>query len=189
MADDVVANVNGLLDVVGLSLGGMVAQHLGLRHPARVRSLLLACTTAHPSPSTMLQRARDVDEVGIHGVLQETLGRWFTVTALRDNSHPGVAYVRRRLLQDNPETFADSWRAMARHDLIYDISRFLVPVTLIAGDQDVSTPVGVLKQLADRIPNSRLEVMSGPHMLPLECPEQFAASIASHLNWVSSAVQ
>lgn len=171
----------GPADLVGLSLGSMVAQHVAVERPELVRSLVLACGGMSAHPDVMRDRAETTRRLGMSGVLESTLERWFTAAALGKDDHPGVAYVRRRLLSDSADAFADYWAAMAAHDLTEDIKRIGVPVTVIAGADDVSVPVPAMREVADRIPGSRFEVMDGPHMLPLEDPDGFARLVREHL--------
>src|SRR5262245_27717392 len=90
LADEVVDTFPGLLDLVGVSMGSMVAQNTALRHPGRVRSLLLACTGAAVDREAMLRRAAEVEEKGMAGVLDETLRRWFPEAVLATSpDHPG----------------------------------------------------------------------------------------------------
>jgi pimeloyl-ACP methyl ester carboxylesterase len=65
LADDVCARVAGPLDVVGLSMGGMVAMHIALRHAHRIRSLILGCTSAKVQPQVMLDRATAAETKGM----------------------------------------------------------------------------------------------------------------------------
>jgi len=185
IADDVCTRVSGPLDVVGLSMGGMVAMHLALRHPARVRSLVLACTSARPPAELMLERARAAEASGMKGVLASTLGRWFSPSALARLHDPGVEYARRCLLADDARIFAAYWRAIALHDVEAQLRDIHVPVTVIAGSVDVSAPVTSLEAVANKIPTSRFEVLRGPHMLQLEEPERFAAAVHDHLHWLA----
>lgn len=184
LADEVAASYGGPLEVVGVSLGGMVAQHLALRHPQRVRSLLVACTGASTDPATMAQRAADAEAVGMAGVLDTTLERWFTPPALAMHpAHPGVAYARRTLLALRPACFADCWRAMAGHDVVARLGEIAVPTTCLAGSGDSGSPLSRTREISERVPGARLVVLDGPHMMHLERPAEFAAALSEHLRW------
>jgi pimeloyl-ACP methyl ester carboxylesterase len=178
----------GDLDVVGVSLGGMVGQHLVVRHPARVRSLLVACTGAAADPEVMAKRAAEVEEGGMAAVLESTLERWFTPTALALHpEHPGVAHARRALLALDPGSFADGWRAIGGHDARERLPEVRARVTCVAGSMDAASPVERTKDVADRIPGARFLVLEGPHIMHLERPDEFSAVVREHLRWVEGA--
>jgi pimeloyl-ACP methyl ester carboxylesterase len=173
-------------DIVGLSLGSMVAQHVAIRRPELVRSVVFACGSAAAGAEACLQRAEQTRDSGMEGVLVSTLERWFSPQALATEGHPGVAYARRRLLADDPATFAGYWEAMAEHDLTSSMETVRVPVTVIAATADAAVPVSVMADLADRIPGARLETIDGPHMVPLEDAAGFAALVTRHLERVAA---
>jgi 3-oxoadipate enol-lactonase len=183
LADEVAATDAGPLDLVGVSLGGMVSQHVTLRHPDRVRSLLVACTGAAADPATMAQRAADAERLGMAGVLDVTLERWFTPAARELSGHPGVAYARRTLLALAPVCFADGWRAIGGHDGVARLGEIAVPTTALAGSADSASPVERTRVIADAVPGARFVVLDGPHMMPLERPAEFGAAVAEHLRW------
>jgi pimeloyl-ACP methyl ester carboxylesterase len=189
VADGIALTIPGVLDVAGVSLGGVVAQHLALRHPARVRSLLLACCSAAVSPEAMLARAAEVEAAGMAGVVETTLARWFTPATLAAAADPAVAYARGRLEADDPAVFAAFWRALARHDTRERLGEITVPVTVLGGWEDLATPVERLLDLARRLPNGRTELLHGPHMLHLERPEEFAAAVGRHLAWAEAQAE
>lgn len=186
MADDVAARVAGPLDVVGLSMGGAVGQHLALRHPDRVRSLLVACTSAATNPAVMAERARAAREGGMATVTEPILARWFTPEAMAAPDHPGVSYARRRLLADSPDDFARGWEALGGHDVLTDLPTITCPTTVVAGTVDQSSSPDGLRLIAERIPHARLVTLRGPHMLQLEEPVAFSAVIREHLAWAAT---
>jgi 3-oxoadipate enol-lactonase len=184
LADEIAASYEGPLALAGVSLGGMVAQHLAVRHPQRVQSLLVACTGASAEAATMEQRAERALADGMPGVLEETLARWFTPAALAmDPEHPGVAYARRALLALEPACFADGWRAIAGHDIVARLGEIAVPTSCIAGSADAASPVSRTRELSERVPGARFVVLDGPHMMHLERPLEFAAALSEHLLW------
>lgn len=186
LADEVARAYDGPLDVAGCSMGGMVGQHLAIRHPDRVRSLLMACTGASASPATMEERAAAAETAGMEGVLDTTLERWFTPEALaRRPEHPGVAYARRTLLALDPGSFADGWRSIATHDARARLGEVRTPTTCVAADADAAASVARVREVADGIPGARLRVVAGPHMLPLERPGTFGDLLRDHLAWAT----
>lgn len=187
IADDVCARIPGQFDILGLSMGGMVAMHVALRHPNRVRSMVLACTSAAPTAAVMLERARAVEAEGMEAVLAGTLVRWFSSRALADPNHAGVAYARSRLLAADSRAFALCWRAMAVHNVTDRLGNIHIPVTVIAGDADAASPAASLRAMADGLPLSRFEIVPGPHMLPLEEPRRFVDAVGRHQRWVAGS--
>lgn len=188
-ADEVAALGDGSpLDLVGVSMGSMVAQHVAVRHPDRVRSLLLACTGGSADPAVALGRAGAAEAAGMAGVLEETLARWFTAAALAAGSgHPGVAYARATLLALDTASWAAGWRAIAGHDVLAALGAVTVPATCVAGRSDASAPLPRVRRLADAIPGARLEILDGPHMMHLENPAAFAAVLTAHLDRCASS--
>jgi pimeloyl-ACP methyl ester carboxylesterase len=181
LADEVAASYDGPLDVAGCSMGGMIALNVAVRHPGRVRSVLVACTGAAADPAVMEQRAADAEANGMAGVLEVTLARWFTPAALADDGHPGVAYARERLLALAPEAFADGWRAIGTHDVVAQLPQIGVPTTALAGSDDSASPVARSRLIADSVPGAHFVELEGPHMMPLERPDAFGAALADHL--------
>jgi 3-oxoadipate enol-lactonase len=186
LADHVAGLLDGPADVVGMSLGSMVAQHLALRRPELVRSLVLACGGMRTDPAVSRQRAENTRRVGMAGTLDETLRRWFTAEALADPDHPGVAYARRTLLADDAEVVADYWAAMAQHDVTEVLGAITAPTTCLGATADVSVPLAAMKAVADRIPLAWFREIPGPHIAVLEEPAAFAAAVDEHLQRVDA---
>ncbi len=188
LADEVADLYPGTLDVVGVSMGGMVAQHLALRHPDRVRSFVVACTGAAADPELMLGRAAEVEARGMAGVLESTLARWFTPAALvARRDHPGVAYATATLLNLDPASFADGWRAIATHDARPRLPEIRARVTCIGGTADAASPLARTQEIAERVPGARLVTLDGPHMMHLERPAELSAALREHLRWAEEA--
>ncbi|WP_051960867.1 alpha/beta fold hydrolase [Devosia riboflavina] len=173
-----------LATVAGLSCGGMVAQAVALRHPALVEKLVLCgCPATFPDqarPAIASRGERAVAD-GMQAVIEETLQRWFTPDFIANG---GAAPVAARLLADEPETWAATWRAISQLDHKAELSALNVPVLCIAGELDQAVPPVMVKALADCIAGAEYRTLPGaPHMMQLEQPaalvEQLRLFIAS----------
>jgi pimeloyl-ACP methyl ester carboxylesterase len=167
------------LDLVGLSLGGMVAVHAALRHPRRIRSLVVACAPAATPTEAMLERATTTELVGMRGMASSMISRWFTADTIETRSEL-IASTERRLLADDPTVIAHYWRLISTHDVRAHLRRISVPTTVIAGQADVSVPPAAARELSAGIPHSRFVELPGAHMLHLEEPRAFAEAVGRH---------
>jgi 3-oxoadipate enol-lactonase len=184
LADEIAARFQGALDLVGVSIGGTVAQYFALRHPDRVRSLLLACGS--PGGAARADRAEEINRLGMAGTVESTLRRWFTPAALAEPGHPGVSYARQRLLTDDPAGVAAIWAADRSLLTPEAVGTIQAPVTVLGGRQDQAATVPRVTGLFELLPNSRLEIISGPHMLQLERPLEFSDAVRRHLSWADA---
>lgn len=185
-AADALDQVPGEVDLVGVSFGGAVALTACLQWPERVRSLLLASSGLGGHRELLRQRATEVEAVGMAGVLQATLERWFTPELLLEPTHEAVTYVSQRLLANAPESFAASWRALAELDAAAEIDRIGVPVTVLHPESDPTGSALSRAEMASLFPRGRLISIPGPHMVHLERPEAFARAVADHLLWAAA---
>jgi 3-oxoadipate enol-lactonase len=187
LAGELAREVTGPADVVGVSMGGMVAQHLALRHPERVRSLVLANTTGRVPPPPPLARAALAEAGRMDELIGQTLDLWFSRALLEREPEPAaVGYARRQLETIDAQSFALSWRAIAGHSVLDELTAIRVPVTCVSGDEDQSTPVAMVRAIHERIGGSRMVELHGPHMLFLEQPHAFADAITEHLRAVGT---
>lgn len=168
--------------VVGLSVGGMVAQTLALDSPDVVSRLVLAgcpCTLPAEARPVLAARGDRAVEAGMAAIVSETLERWFTPGFLGRGE---VEAVRDRLLRDDPSGWNNVWKAISRLDTSARLHEIGVPTLCLAGELDAAAPPAALAGIARRIHGARLVVLEGaPHMMQVECPDAFAATVGGFL--------
>jgi pimeloyl-ACP methyl ester carboxylesterase len=183
MAADALALADALeLDtfhLLGVSMGGAIAQELACRAPARVRTLTLAVTFAGGGAW-----ARKLSEVWGSRVQKITREEHVDDLMLLNHSEEFfenagiVAWLRGMILENPhpqpPDAFARQLGASSRHDARDRLGGLTMPVHVIAGERDILVPVWKSRELAALIPGAKLTVVEGaPHGMSLERAEEF----------------
>jgi len=166
--------------ICGVSIGGMIAQALAARAPARVRSLIL-CDTALslPPPDMWRTRAATVRAEGVAAIADATLGRWVTPAYLASPAGRGL---RTLLLRTPAEGYAAAAESLAIADLSRTTPGLRVPALVLVGQHDPSTPVAAAEALRDAIAGAQLVVIPDTlHVPMLERPDEIAAAILRFL--------
>jgi 3-oxoadipate enol-lactonase len=164
--------------VVGASMGGVIAQIIGVMHPQRVRSLTLACTACHHHDwrrELLAEWAEVVSERGMSALTDDGM-RWMIGPRLHRRFGVFVNVLARVLMQTKPHAFVAQVDAIlaASDELRNELSTVTAPTLVITGSQDTLTPLGDAEELAELIPNSRLYVLRrAAHGLMAEAPNAF----------------
>jgi pimeloyl-ACP methyl ester carboxylesterase len=207
--DQLVADVAGLLDtlelpridLLGHSMGGMVALRLALDQPERVASLVLMDTAAEP----IAEGARRFFEVAAKIAREQGMARLFEVArsaAERDPNRAASvnrcvermgaetfwARIRAKHLAMDPEAFATLGPMLADHQGVADrLGEIRCPTTVLVGEDDRAflKPAEVL---ARAIPGARHVVIEGAaHSPQLENQEAWLAAVLAHLERARAA--
>jgi 3-oxoadipate enol-lactonase len=169
-------------DYCGVSMGGMVGMWLASHHPARIRRLVLANTSAYMAPrQPWLDRAELVRAEGMAAVAPVTMERWFTPQFLDDQSRE-VASVRAQLLETDPQGYAACAVAISEMDLRDDLALIASPTLVIVADDDPSTPPSHGELIANSVANSELMGIPGRHLACIEAPTLVLPAIANFLH-------
>lgn len=177
MADDVAAMLDhaGVRQavIVGISMGGMIAQQVALRHPERVNGLVLMATT----PGLPHGKLPQLDTLG--ALLSAPLRKAGHVQTLAKLVLPQHSHARAPELlagwiglmrehQPRKPAFFGQFGAVLGHSTGRRLAEIRVPTRVVTGDLDTLVLPFNSELLSERIPNATLEVLSGVgHGIPL----------------------
>lgn len=190
MADDAAAVLDAVGEasahVLGISLGGMIAQELALGHPARVRRLVLGCTRGggrlsgplrwdtirdlvgpmrHPPERAIRETARIILSPGFLRDHPEVVEEWVQIARELPMSRRGVLF---QLI------------AAARHDASRRLASLRHDTLVITGDADRLIAAESSERIAAVIPRAKLELLRGAgHDFPTEKPRETAELVGA----------
>jgi pimeloyl-ACP methyl ester carboxylesterase len=197
MAADAIALADHLglerFDLLGLSMGGAIAQELALAHPDRVRTLTLCVTFGGGGAwgrtqgevwsrrAASMSREERVDEL----MLLCFSERFY------ENAEQ-VAFLRQALLANphpqEPEAFGRQLRATSRHEARPRLGELTMPAHVIGAERDTLLPVWKSRELAELIRGARLTVLKGAaHGVNLEDAATFNAAVLGFLGATTPA--
>ncbi len=166
--------------MVGLSMGGLVAQGLAVKRLDLVRGLVLSNTAARiGTPTIWAARAARVRAGGMAAIADDLLRGWFS----RDARARGLDTLwRNRLLSCPAETCAATCEALSGADFYTPTSGLRLPLLGIAGSEDGLTPPDLVRETVDLVPGARFHLIRRQGHLPvLEDPAGYAAILTGFL--------
>jgi 3-oxoadipate enol-lactonase len=188
MADDVAATMTAIgrssAVVVGMSLGGSVAQALAAGYPEQVSALGLVDTTAWYGPSAQADwegRADKARTAGMKSLRDFQLERWFTPDFVQ--REPGVCARLLEIFEGNDlNSYVAACRALGAMDLRDRLGSLRMPTAVVVGEQDQATPVSAAEAIADRVSQAKLTVLPhGRHLTAIEQPDAVLDALGSVL--------
>jgi 3-oxoadipate enol-lactonase len=191
---DLAADLAALLDyldaraatVVGLSIGGMIAQELYRLRPDLVAALVL-CDTGHRIGTAEFWAARisAIEQGGLEAIADGVMERWFT-RHYRETSAEALTGWRAMLTRTPQAGYLTACGAIRAADLTESARVIGVPTLCVVGDQDGATPVELVRELASLIPAAKFEIIAAAGHIPcVEQPDVLRGLIEAHLKEVS----
>lgn len=164
--------------IVGLSIGGIIAQYLAIHHAERIERLILSNTAPKVgSDQGWNTRIETVKKDGIASMADSIMNVWFSEN-FRNNRESELLGYKTMLSNINIDGYIQACEVLKINDLTNEISKIKVPTLCIAGTEDGSTPPAQVKAMADLIPNSTYILIDGVGHIPcVEVPELMAKHI------------
>jgi pimeloyl-ACP methyl ester carboxylesterase len=179
MADDAVAVLDACeidrANVYGISLGGMVAQEIALRHPARVDRLVLGATTpggqaAVPADPAVLEFfARRAEMTAADAVRASVQFNYAARTRAQHPERINEDIVERLRYPIEPDPYRAQLAAALAHDAGDRLRHIGVATMVIHGVEDRMVPYANAEVLVERIRGARLELLpNAAHLYPTD---------------------
>jgi len=196
MANDAIAVLDDAgietAHVVGASMGGAISQIIGLRHPERVNSLTLACTACrnHPWRRELLNSwATTATERGM-GAMAGEAARWVIGPRSFRRLLPAFGWLGPLAMGRTSHAFVAQVKAILEVDesVSEQLEQVDIPTLVMVGNQDILTPRGDSEEIADRMPNAELVVISGAaHGFMVEHASTFNKVLLEFLGRITAA--
>ena len=190
MADDLLRLMDKLglesAHLVGHSTGGAIGQHIALRAPERLRSLVLSASWAGPTPlfvQTFRTRRDVLINCGPLNYLMVGTLLAMPAWALSKEFVDANTYLHSRLAQfPGLEVELGRLNAVMSHDLRHQVSAIRTPTFVIGAHDDQLTPPNLSQELAERIPGARLHLLEeGGHFCPHTVTDRYNAAVLDFL--------
>lgn len=189
-AEDTKALVDelGLRDfhLVGVSMGGMIAQEYAIAYGGDLRSLTLACTYAAPGPfcSRMFSMWADLaPQLGVPFVMRDVTLWAFTVPFFEEREEElkefeaGMAELPQPL-----EAYLAQLSSIQTHDASDRLDRITAPTLVVAGEEDILIPVRLSRRLHEGIAGSEWRTTKGGHACLWEHPSDFNQALLAFVD-------
>jgi 3-oxoadipate enol-lactonase len=181
LADDVIAIADALavdrFHFIGLSIGGMFGQSLGLRYASRIRSLML-CDSQAATPADAQQRwnpriAQVLAAQSLEPIADGTMGRWLTEGF--KSAHPiRWKQIRDSVVGTTPQGYVGCARAIQNFDFRAQLPSMNIPTLIVVGADDPGAPPTESRNIAALLPQGHYQEIAGARHLPnVEFPDIF----------------
>lgn len=166
--------------VIGLSMGGLVAQGLAVKRLDLVRSLVLLDTAPKIGvPAVWAARIAQVRQGGMAAIADNAMERVFSRSF---RGTPALTPWRDSLLAMDPQGWMGCAAAISGTDFYTTTASLRLPALGLVGAEDATTPPDLMRETMGLIPGSRLEIIrKSGHFPPVEQPVAVAGAITTFL--------
>ncbi|MGS1061377.1 3-oxoadipate enol-lactonase [Burkholderia glumae] len=187
--DQLAGDVVGLLDQLGIerahfcgiSMGGLTGAALAARYPQRIGRAVLANTGAKiGTPEVWEPRAAKARDEGMHALVDAVLPRWFKPAFFTAEPRL-VDVIRDVFVHHDRHGYAANCEALNAADLREDVKGIALPVLVVTGAHDMSTPPELGRALAAAIPGARHVEFDAAHISNIECADGFNRALLDFL--------
>jgi 3-oxoadipate enol-lactonase len=167
--------------IVGLSVGGMIAQALGAARPDLAKGLVL-CDTGHKigPPEIWETRIEAVRKGGIASLSEAILERWFGARFHREKADE-LSLWRSMLTRTPVEGYIGTCQAIQKADLTEGTRSLSLPAVCVVGSEDGATTPELVRSTADLIGADCIEIDGAGHLPCVEAPDVMAGIISTFL--------
>lgn len=187
MAEAILAEATGPLDVVGHSMGGRVALEIWDQSPERISSLALLDTGVHPVRPNEPERRQALLDLAQAQGMHAVADKWITgmIDTDRADDENLVSAIKSMVTSYSAEQFAGQVQALlSRRDATPVLPRITCPTLIACGSNDAWSPPAQHQEIASQIQGARYaEIDDAGHMVAMERPAETAGLI---LDWVDS---
>lgn len=191
-ADDTAALMKALqierAHILGISMGGYIAQELAINYPEMVRSLILGCTSAGGERVVLMSPERLKKFTANEGLLPEQILRkdmdiYFSDEYIKNHLEKIEEFIEISLrYYQPPDAFGRQFAACLKHDTVKRLSRIAVPTLIMSGDDDPLVPPENSRILKELIPHAELYFYPGcRHCFFIEKGEEFNQKVITFL--------
>ena len=164
--------------ILGLSMGGAIAQQFALDHPEMIRSLVLVSTFSYVDEKThqAFSRLRQtLKEKGYPAFFDEVIKLAFTPEFISANPGPIAELKEKRVRINSPLAIGRATDACMAFNLKNEIAKISLPTLIVSGRKDVFTPIHLAEQIHRSIRGSEWKILEGVgHNLYIEKGSQLA---------------
>jgi 3-oxoadipate enol-lactonase len=163
--------------LMGVSMGGMIAQEYAIAYPGDLRSVTFGCTYAAPGPfcSRMFAMWADMAPVlGVPFVMRDVTLWAFTVPFFEQQAEELAEFETAMRYMDQPvHAYLAQLAVIQNHDTASRLGQITVPSLVLAGEEDILIPVSLSRRIHEAIPGSEWATTRGGHACVWEHPAEF----------------